>query len=403
MSKSKFKPKKEILEKYADVLVNFALGSGEGIKEKETVYLQFDADALDLGKEVYKAILNAEAYPIERMSDEDFVKIKFDTAKDHQLEFFPEKYLKALVDTMDHRIALIASRNPLLLKSIDPKKISLSRKKSKKMRKWLDAKEDTGDYTWTLCRYATEGMAKEAGLTLKEYWEQIIKACYLDKPDPIKKWREVFDSIEEIRRKLTEMPIEKIHLEAQDTNLWMTLGKKRKWVGGSGRNIPSFEIFTSPDWRGTNGHIKLDLPLYHFGNIIKDIYLEFKDGKVTKFKAGKNENVLKEIINQENADKIGEFSLTDKKFSRIDKFMANTLYDENYGGKYGNTHIALGASYHDTYEGDSSKVTDKDWEELGYNESPEHSDIIATTRRTVTAVLKNGEEKVIYENGSFLL
>jgi len=76
------------------------------------------------------------------------------------------------------------------------------------------------------------------------------------------------------------------------------------------------------------------------------------------------------------ADRIGEYSLTDKRHSRITKFMAETLFDENIGGPYGNSHIALGMSYRDTYAGDVSKLTTKQAEALGFNDSSVHTDII---------------------------
>ena len=120
-----------------------------------------------------------------------------------------------------------------------------------------------------------------------------------------------------------------------------------------------------------------------------------------KSKAKKNEKVLKDMIATENANKVGEFSLTDKRFSRITKFMAETLFDENMGGPQGNTHIALGSSYHDCYLGSPSGVTKEEWEELGFNDSSVHTDIISTTERTVTAYLHGGKEKVIYKNGEF--
>jgi len=109
------------------------------------------------------------------------------------------------------------------------------------------------------------------------------------------------------------------------------------------------------------------------------------------------------MIKQKNADKVGEFSMTDKRFSRITAFMAETLYDENVGGKYGNTHIALGASYHDCYGGDPSKVTKKGWEKLGFNDSAVHTDIISTTDRIITAYLKDGKKRVVYKNGQYTI
>ncbi len=83
--------------------------------------------------------------------------------------------------------------------------------------------------------------------------------------------------------------------------------------------------------------------------------------------------------------------------------MANTLFDENVGGKYGNTHIAVGMSYKDAYDGDPIKVKKAEWEKMGFNDSGEHCDIISTEDRVVTAILKNGEEKIIYKNGRFVV
>ena len=107
------------------------------------------------------------------------------------------------------------------------------------------------------------------------------------------------------------------------------------------------------------------------------------------------------MIATENADKIGEFSMTDRRFSRITKFMADTLYDENIGGPNGNTHIAIGNSYHDCFAGDPSKVSKKTWAKLGFNNSSVHTDIITTTPRVITAYLKDGKMKVIYKNGEY--
>ena len=81
--------------------------------------------------------------------------------------------------------------------------------------------------------------------------------------------------------------------------------------------------------------------------------------------------------------------------------MANTLYDENYGGRFGNCHLALGSSYTDTYDGEPSKLTQQRKRKLGFNDSALHWDLVNTEKKTVTAHLKDGKKSVIYENGIF--
>jgi aminopeptidase len=130
--------------------------------------------------------------------------------------------------------------------------------------------------------------------------------------------------------------------------------------------------------------------------------LEFKKGKAVKIKARKGEDfVIKQLSMDNGAKQIGEFSLTDKRFSKIDKFMANTLYDENHGGRHGNCHIALGASYSDTYHSRSSKLTEKQKKEAGLNDSALHWDLVNTENKTVTAYLTSGKKIILYENGIF--
>ena len=103
------------------------------------------------------------------------------------------------------------------------------------------------------------------------------------------------------------------------------------------------------------------------------------------------------------ANKVGEFSLTDKRFSKINKFMANTLFDENHGGNHGNCHLAVGSSYADTFAGNPAQLTKKKMIRLGFNDSALHWDLVNTEQKTVTAHLTSGKKVIIYENGKIQL
>lgn len=396
-------PSKKILDKYADVLVNFALGGGKGIKKGEVVFISIPESAKPFLFSLRTAILKAGGHTLIHYYPDDYARGFYEEASDDQISFFPAKYYRGTVDQMDHYLGVIAETNKYELKGIDPKKIMAKGVAFKPFREWMDEKEYKGKMTWTLGMYATEHMAKDVGMTLKEYWAQIIKGCYLDATDPVKKWKDTFSEIERLKKKMNSLDIRSLRVEAKDTDLTIGVDKNRKWLGGDGRNIPSYEIFISPDMRKTEGKISFSEPLFRYGNVVKGVKLEFKNGRVVKSSATEGENILKEMIRTKGANMVGEFSLTDSRFSKITKFMGETLFDENTGGKYGNTHIALGAAYKDSYPGNVSKVPKSQWDKMGYNDSSVHTDIVSTTDRTVTATLGNGKKIVVYENGKFTL
>ncbi len=403
-----YHPAKKILDKYAQVLINFALNSGKGVKKGEVVLLQVPENAKPILQALYKTVLKAGAHPIIQYLPDDMAREFYNLANSEQISFFPAKFLKGRIEEIDHLVSIIADTDKHELEGIDPKMIMDRSRAFKPYMDWRNEKENKGKFTWTMGLYGTKAGADEVGMSEQEYWQEIIKACYLNEANPVKTWQKISAEVERVKNKLNSLEIEKVRVEsrvgqAKNTDLTVVLGKNRKWMGGSGRNIPSFEIFISPDCRYTEGHIYFNQPLYRYGNLIKDIYLEFKNGKVVKVKAKKGEKILKHMIANVNADMIGEFSLTDSRVSKITKFMAETLFDENVGGKYGNTHIALGNAYQDSYPGDPNKVSKAEWKKMGYNESVVHTDIISTENRTVTAWLPNGKTLVIYTDGKFTI
>lgn len=403
MNQTQYIPEPEILEKYAQVLVTFALNSGAGIKEGEVVECVVPDVAKPLALQLQNVILKSGGIPMIRLLPTGFDRDFFELANDTQLTFFPRNYLKARVETLDHHIGVIADVDPYELKDVDPDKIIKARNAKKEYSDWLMAKETAGNFTWTLALWGVEAKAAVVELSLEEYWEQIIKACFLDEVDPVAKWRALAKEQEAIKNKLNNLVIDHLVVKGEDVDLTITLGPERSWQGGSGRNIPSFEFFTSPDWRGTEGWIRFNQPVYRYGQVMKDVSLKFEAGRVVHGEAKVGNDLLQSMLETKNADKVGEFSLTDKKMSRITHTMAETLFDENIGGPFGNTHLALGRAYQDCYRGDASKLTKKEWEKLGYNDSAEHTDIVSTTDRTVTAHLVTGEKVVLYADGEFQL
>jgi len=408
--KQSYRPSDEILAKYAELLVKFGLQSKDGKQLKKGAVVRFVVP--EVAKPMYwhlqTAILKAGFNPLgvylpSNDTTYKFDKNVFDNSSNQQLEFYAEKYLGGVIDQIDGVISIIANSDPLSLAEVDPKKIMKRGAATKPYRTNFFKKVNNGKLYWTLGLYGTDAAAKEAGMSTKAFWNQIINACYLDAANPVAEWKKINKTVQSTAQKLTNLQIKSVHMVGEDVDLTVGIGKDRAWKAGGGCNVPSYEVFTSPNFREVNGWIKFNQPLLRYGARIEGIELHFKDGKVTKATATKNEKLLKEMIKNKGANQVGEYSLTDARISRITKFMAETLYDENVGGKYGNSHIALGSAYRDCYVGDVAKVPEGDWEKLGYNDSVVHTDIVTTTDRTVTATLYDGTKKVIYEKGQFTI
>ena len=396
---------KKQLERYADVMVWAMEESRRGGKfsKYDTVLLRYDGAAAPLARAVYERLLQKRYHAVSRVNAaEDFARSFYTLADDKQLDYVAagEKEFQAGLNGL---ISLRAPTDLTALKSVNPARIARAAVARKGLREILDNAEQAGAFSWTLCNYPTKDLADQAGLSLKEYAAQVARACFLNDKDPVKKWKEVMAQIADIGAWLSGLEIEKLHVESADMDLEILLGKKRKFISGGGNNIPSFEIFTSPDWRGTRGVYYADLPSYRSGNYVGGVRLEFKEGRAVKATAKKGQDFLRKMLSMDRgAAQVGEFSLTDRRFSKIDKFMADTLFDENFGGRHGNCHLAVGASYADTFDGDMRKLDKKTKEKLGFNDSSLHWDLINTQAKTVHAVLKGGKTTLIYEKGRFM-
>ncbi|MBW2220743.1 MAG: aminopeptidase [Deltaproteobacteria bacterium] len=391
------------MDKYSDVLLWGLKTSRKGrFKKNEVVLIQFELPAIKLAEVLQAKLLDMGVNPIMRLGMTPVMEHHFfEKANNSQLVFLAPGQ-KELLENLNGSIFLRAPDSLTHLSDIDSKKIGKTLVAQKPLRDILREREEKGRYGWTLCTLPTEELAKQAKLSVKQYCSQIIRACYLDKTDPVRVWKTIYRDAAAIKKWMNSMDVEYYHIESETIDLRVTPGAHRKWVGISGHNIPSFEIFISPDWRGTEGVYYSDQPSFRSGNYVEGVRLFFKKGSVAKIEAKKGEEFVKKQLSMDKgACRIGEFSLTDKKFSRINKFMANTLYDENFGGRHGNCHLAVGSSYSNTYDGDPSKLTDEVKKALGFNDSALHWDLVNTENKKVTAYLKSGKSLVVYENGMF--
>ncbi|HYA14051.1 MAG TPA: aminopeptidase [Syntrophales bacterium] len=391
------------LERYADVLIwALKVARKDSFKRDDTILLQYNPAALRLAEILYVRILDMGMNPVQRMGlTINMERGFYEKATNRQLVFLTPGD-RNLYGSINGRIFLHAPDALTHLKDIDPAKIGKALIARKPLRDIMNKREEKGHYSWTLCTLPTEELAKQARMTHDEYAQQIIKACYLDFDNPISQWQKILTEVRNIKKWLSSLAIKSIHIESNSVDLTIAPGAKRVWIGISGHNVPSFEIFTSPDWRGTEGRYFANLPSFRSGNYVEGVRLLFKKGNAIEITAEMGEDfVRKQLAMDRGARRIGEFSLTDKRFSRIDRFMADTLFDENHGGEYGNCHVALGSSYTVTYDGNPSKLTKGKKKEMGFNDSALHWDLVNTEDKTVTAQLTSGEKVLIYENGMF--
>jgi aminopeptidase len=391
------------LQRYADVLLwGLETARKNRFRKGNIILIQYERAALRLAEILYEKILRRGMNPVQRISLSSVMERSFyDKSGSDQLVFLPPGE-RELYENLNGRIYLHAPESLTHLKDVDSGKIGKSLVARKPLRDITERREQKGDYGWTLCTLPTEELALQARATTDAYAAQIIKACYLDEKDPVEKWKEIRRNAAAIKKWLSSLDAVWYHVESAGCDLWISPGEQRQWIGISGHNIPSFELFLSPDWRGTRGVYYANLPSYKSGNYVEGVKLIFEKGEAISISAEKGEDfTARQLAMDKGARRLGEFSLTDRRFSHIDMFMADTLFDENFGGEHGNCHIAVGASYTDTFSGDQTQMTPELKKKLGFNDSALHWDMVNTEPKTVTAHLKTGKKIVIYENGCF--
>jgi len=228
---------------------------------------------------------------------------------------------------------------------------------------------------------------------LEEFWNILSKMCMLDKENPIEEWDKLLNKQKDLIDKLNNLEIKKLHYKNDlGTDLTIELNENALWQSASSGkwivNMPSYEIFTTPNLRKTNGVVYSSKPLIYNGKIIDEFKVTFKDGKVESFEAKKGEDILKEIINSdETSGYLGEVALVNynSPISNLNINFNTTLIDEN-----ASCHLALGSGFSDCIE-NGNELSKEELKELGVNNSKIHVDfMIGTKDLLVEAETKDG-------------
>lgn len=395
------------LEKYAELLLKRCLS----IKKEQPLFISAPTDALEFVRIVNLVALKLGISDIYYELTDDIIKrdlINNLTKEEMKNNSYFNKKIYDEYAKKGSAFLLLCADNTELMKDIDEEKLGYASKIIRTTKPLYKKMQLKYDIPWCIACVSTDAWARkvlpESYDAKKDLWNLIFKMCLVNKENPIDEWDKKIKNNKNIVDKLNKMNIVSLHYKNKlgtdfevgfNDNIWCGADTKstdgRKIIV----NMPTEEVFTSPNKYTTNGIVYASLPLVYNGSIVKDFWIEFKDGKVVNYDAKKGKEILKSIIESKNGNYLGEVALVDvtSPISKSKILFYDTLYDEN-----ASCHLALGDAFPECIK------STKDLKELGVNESDTHVDfMIGTNDLEITATLKNDKEVVIMKNGKFTI
>jgi len=319
------------------------------IKPKDRVAIVGEAVAAPLLREVYREVLHAGGFPHLLLQLERMEYILFAEANDDQLCYI-SPFEKMVIEEFDAMVALRSQSNTRNLNNIDPARQSLRAKARTDLMKTHMERSATKEFRWVLTMYPTQAYAQDAEMSLAEFEDYVYRTTYADTKSPVAEWQKIHD----FQQRLVDWLAGKKHVEVKGPHVDLKLSiDGRTFVNSDGeRNMPSGEIFTGPVEESANGWVRFSYPAVHQGREVEGIELHFKDGKVVKASAKKNEDYLHSMLDTDpGARYLGEFAIGTNK--RINRFIKNILFDEKIGGTI---HMAVGSGYPETGSKNQSAI-----------------------------------------------
>lgn len=367
------------VEKLAVLATHYCAPVSEGKK----VGIVGNIVAAPLIQQLYKHILLKGGHPTLFLRPRDLEGLEelFFTYGNEKQITFVSPFTRFFYTEIDTVIQIYAETNTKRLSNIPPDKLKQHTASQREIVE-IRSKRLLKPGSLAIIPYPTEALAQEAEMSLFEYQDFVAKACFLHKKDPVKEWKQLGETQETIVKRLNQA--KKIRFIGEDTDLKISVNG-RKWFNCNGHvNMPDGEIFTTPIENSAEGQIRFTYPgISPVGSReVNNITLTFKNGKVTRAKAEKGEEFLKEILKtDEGAKRIGEIAVGTN--TSIDKFTKNMLFDEKMGHCI---HLALGYAPLGEETG-------------GKNHSSIHWDLLKN--------MKTGEihadNQLIYQKGKFTL
>lgn len=403
---------KLLLKNYAELLAE----KGVNVQKGQFVKIVCDIDQPEfvymVAKELYKRGAKSVIvdFSMQKLTALHYQKQTLKTLG--TMEDYEISKLKWTAEKLPAILYLI-SEDPFGLTGVKDEKITKTRAARypviKPFRKAMD-----GKYQWCIAAVPGKAWAKRVfpDLTAKKavdkLWQAIFAAALVD-GKAVQNWNEHNAFIKGKCDFLNSLKIKKLtYSSSNGTDFCVELNEKGRFLGGKENtlsgvtynpNVPSYEVFTSPVAGRCEGTVVATKPLSYEGKIIDDFSITFKNGKVESVKAGKGEDLFKQIVSlDEGSAMLGEVALVpfDNPINNSGILFYETLFDENAC-----CHLALGEGFIETLEG-YENMTDDERKTLGLNDSMIHVDfMIGSADLKIVAETFDGKKVVIFENGNW--
>jgi aminopeptidase len=347
----------ERLERYADLAVRV----GANVQPGQEVFVHGLVEHAELVRALTRQAYRAGASYVNVDYDDQHVKrAMIELGPDEALTYTPE-WLKTRVRATAGGAQLGTTGNPEpeLLADLDGKRVG--RAIPLEAVEISRANHRAHSINWCGVGAPTEGWARQVlgRPDVERLWELVAFCLRLDEPDPVAAWREHLDRLDARGAMLTELRPDALHYRGPGTDFTVGLLETAHW--GSARfrtasgieyvaNMPTEEIFTTPDPSRAEGTLRSSMPLSLGGQLIRGLELTFEDGRIVQAEAETGADVVRgQLANIENADRLGELALVTKesRVGQTETLFYNTLFDEN-----ATCHIAYGFGIPNAFDGE---------------------------------------------------
>ena len=365
----------ERLDAYARLVVEVGLALEPG----QTLEIQSFPENAEFARAVTRAAYAAGARYVDVIYEDEHVrKAMIELGPEEVIGWTPPWQLERQhsIDDRGASLSIHGHPDPHLFDDVDAGRVGRSRK-SELTKVMLDQRT-TGKVNWAIVAVPTDGWARAVfgEPDVERLWDAIAHAVRLDEPDPVAAWREHAEQLTAKARALEARHFDAIRFRGPGTDLtvglhpgscWLSAGETTTWGIFHIVNMPTEEVFTTPDLRRTEGFVRSTRPLVTQGKIVEGLEMRFEGGCAVEVNASQGAEVVREQMAQDEGAKVlGEVALVDgsSRVGQTGLTYFNTLFDEN-----ATCHIAYGAAIPNAVDGDRAN-------EAGMNKSKVHTDFM---------------------------